>query len=200
MKTIPRGAIVGAGILLASNIHTLAIEGLQLSLQCSNVVLSWPSRPGQNYIVQYRPSLAPNTPWRTLTNSYPTDWNTNVLIFVHSNIVRYPNCRGAGGGSPIAMLPTALGVATVVEPPVCVAMPADGTGSAVPLTLYPPGFGLSELVILDPSTGDWVSGTAFTRTLGVTGLNGPEDDPPPPGPGDGDTNSIPPDAGFYQVV
>jgi len=43
MKTIKQGVIIGAFALLlvASAVHTSAIEGLQISVQCSNVVLRW---------------------------------------------------------------------------------------------------------------------------------------------------------------
>ena len=59
MKTI-KPVIIGAfALLLASAVHTFAIEGLQISVQCSNVVLSWPSDEfsGETYIVQYRADL-----------------------------------------------------------------------------------------------------------------------------------------------
>ena len=62
MNTIKQG-IIGTAVLLVAAHHTFAIEGLKLSLQCSNVVLSWPSVEGETYIVQYRPTLVPGTPW-----------------------------------------------------------------------------------------------------------------------------------------
>jgi hypothetical protein len=77
-NTIPIVAAIAA--LHITTPTASAIEGLQLSLQCSNVVLSWPSIAGQNYIIQYRPTLDPSTPWQTLTNSYPGDWTTNITV------------------------------------------------------------------------------------------------------------------------
>ena len=57
MKTIKSLLTVSAGLVLASVIPAVAIEGLQVSVQCSNVVLSWPSAEGETYIVQYRQTL-----------------------------------------------------------------------------------------------------------------------------------------------
>jgi hypothetical protein len=130
MTTIKRGIIGAVGLLFALATHTFAIEGLKISVQCRDVALTWPSIPGQNYIVQYRPTLGPSTPWVTLTNSYPGDWTTNITIFVHSNIVQHPNC-GGGGGSFAAMAMQSSEpnsgelVAESSEP---LAQPADGSG------------------------------------------------------------------------
>ena len=200
MKTIIRkGAVIAAAVLLTSNIHTFAIEGLQLSLQCSNVVLSWPSIGGQNYIIQYRPTLDPSTPWRTLTNSYPGDWTTNVTVFVHSNIVQNPVC---GGGDFFAAMAEDDGETSSTKLDffdwgVPLTTRADGTGSIVPLALYPPGFDLSDFLIFDPATSDWLKGTGFIREDVIT-MDGPPN-PEEGGGTDGGTNS-PPETGFYQVV
>ncbi|HET7624596.1 MAG TPA: hypothetical protein VFM25_04965 [Verrucomicrobiae bacterium] len=51
------GTLVLSLALTAATPHTFAIEGLKVSVQCSNVVLSWPSVEGETYIVQYRPDL-----------------------------------------------------------------------------------------------------------------------------------------------
>jgi hypothetical protein len=135
MKTITKGAIIGAALLLASNIHTFAIEGLTISVQCPNVILGWPSNPGENYIVQWRPTLDPSTPWVTLTNSLPADWTTNWTFFVHSNVFQCPtggtnNISGGGGDGPP---PTPSMVSSLASPSLTselLAMPADGSGSA----------------------------------------------------------------------
>ena len=97
MKT--RLTIVGGvALLLASALQSFAIEGLQLSLQCSNVVLRWPSVAGDAYFVRYRPDLTTNSSWTILTNAYPAANGTNMTYFVHSNAVLNPNCGGNGGG------------------------------------------------------------------------------------------------------
>jgi hypothetical protein len=147
MKTIKQGIVRAAILLLASAVHTFAIEGLNLSLQCSNVVLRWPSTNEETYIVQYRPTLDASTPWQTLTSSLPADAGTNLTFYVHSNIVQYPNCGGgdsfaamSGGGTGDTSEET-----SVSKPIVPLAMRADGSSSAVPLVLYPPGY---DLVLL----------------------------------------------------
>jgi hypothetical protein len=97
-------------LFLASAVQTFAIEGLQLqvSLQSSNAVLSWPSQDGETYFVQYRPTIGTNDPWQTLTNSLPADSGTNITYFIHSNAVQFPTIvstnnggtNGSGGGPP----------------------------------------------------------------------------------------------------
>lgn len=102
MKTI-RQAVVGAiAILLASAVHSLAIEGLQVSVQSTNVVLSWPSAAGETYIVQFRTNLT-DPSWLTLTSSITADPTTNIAFFVHWGGANFPypggtNAGGNGGG------------------------------------------------------------------------------------------------------
>jgi len=100
MKSI-RQRSIGVILLLASALHGVAIEALQVSVQCSNVVLSWPSAEHETYIVQYRPTLDPEIPWQTLTSSLPAEVGTNVTVFVHSNVVTQPSC---GGEALLAMM------------------------------------------------------------------------------------------------
>jgi hypothetical protein len=201
MKT--RGIITAAAVVLASAAQSFAIEGLQISVQCSNVVLSWPSQNGESYIVQYRPDLVSTNPWITLTNYMPPDDGTNITIFVHSNVVKYAHC-GVGGG-PAAMAGGAAASAPIwaSEP---VAKRMDGSGGVVPVTIFPPGFEFSNYVLYDPSTGEWISGQGITRgwpsaesnTLAGAGpvqLGPLGDNPPPPHP-----SPLPTETGFYKVV
>jgi hypothetical protein len=63
MKLLKQGTLLaGLAALVASSTSILAIEGLQISVQCPDVVLGWPSTPGENYIVQWRPTLNLSTP------------------------------------------------------------------------------------------------------------------------------------------
>ena len=88
MKINQRGATLIA--LIVSGIHAFAdVRPVQLSLQCSNVMLSWPSQPGETFTVQYRQTLSTNTPWLTLTNLLRADLDTNVTTFVHSVPIRF---------------------------------------------------------------------------------------------------------------
>ncbi len=42
--------------------ETRAIEGLRISVVQSNVVLAWPSRTNETFIVQWRAAFDTNTP------------------------------------------------------------------------------------------------------------------------------------------
>lgn len=197
MRIINQGIVGAVALFLASAVHTFAIEGLQLSVQCSNVVLSWPSTNDEIYIVQYRPTLDPGNSWQTLTSSLPSDIGTNLTFFIHSNIVQNPNC----GGSFAAMGENGDGSASLeggtsesTEP---LALRADGSSTPVPLKLYPPGFDLSGFLIFDPVSSEWFKGSPdITAALYLVGLNGPE---PQDGDGPGDEGT-PPETGFYRVV
>lgn len=80
--------------------HLMAIEGLKLTVQSSNAVVSWPSRDGETYIIQHRSTLHTNTPWVTLTNGLAAALNTNWTSFVHTGAVTSPPpCPGNGGPS-----------------------------------------------------------------------------------------------------
>ena len=101
MKTTQTLIAIAAFFTLA--LPAAAIEGLKISLQSSNVVLSWPSVETETYIVQYRSAFGTNTPWQTLTNNLPADPGTNLTVFYHSNQVSgafSSGGSGGGGGSP----------------------------------------------------------------------------------------------------
>ena len=209
MKTIQR---VGVAVLLGlTTLQTFAIEGLQISVQCSNVCLTWPSIEGKNYIVQYRQTLNPSDTWQTLTSAWPAVAGTNFTSFVHSNVVQNPSC-GCGGTSFAAMassgnrLSAARAVAEIM-PPVPMAIPVNGSGGGVPLALYPPGFDLSGFLIFDPATGETLSGAGYTVTASsplTARLSGDGSSPTPmggpvPDGGSGGTLAEP-ETGFYRVV
>jgi len=219
MKRITKGAfrsasfvIATATAILASNVNTFAIEGLTISVQCPNVVLGWPSNPGENYIVQWRPTLDLSTPWVTLTNSLPADWSTNWTFFVHSNVVQCGSggSGGGSGGSPPSpsvassvastSLSSSLNAASASSDAVSsepMAMRADGVGDAMPVRIFPPGFDLSAFIIFDPDTGERVSGRGYVvreTEANVSRTHGPQ---PMDGPTGGSSG---PDPGYYQVV
>jgi hypothetical protein len=187
--------------------QTFAIEGLHISVVCSNVVLSWPSAEGKTYIVQYRQTLNSPDGWQTLTSSWPADSGTNITFFVHSNVVQNPSC-GCGGGSFATMASggnrmSLARLAAETLPPVPMAIPANGSGGAVPLALYPPGFDLTGFLIFDPTTGETVSGAGYSiqaMSSRNTRMNDLEPmDGPVPENGDGGTLAEP-ETGFYRVV
>lgn len=172
-----KGAGAVLAVFMAMVLNSPAIEGLTISVQCPNVVLGWPSNPGETYIVQWRPTLDPSTPWVMLTNGFPADSTANWTCFVHSNQVQCATNASSkivgdsGDGSP----PTPnMAASTFTEP---MAMPVDGSGSAAPLILYPPDFDFSQLIILDPSSGNWINGTnysAFLPMLSAADFDGPQ--------------------------
>jgi hypothetical protein len=90
--------LIALCILIASLTSSLAIEGIQVSIQSSNVVLSWPSLTNETYIAQYRKTLAATDSWVTLTNFYPAAQTTNLTSLVLSNSVNF-GTPGSGGGT-----------------------------------------------------------------------------------------------------
>jgi hypothetical protein len=104
-------AIVGALILLTSGISSMAIEGLQISVQSTNAVLSWPSTNIETYIVQYRSNLTASSSWQTLTDYYPAATSANITLFVNSNSVIYlpSGPGGTNGGGSINLTNTSSG-------------------------------------------------------------------------------------------
>lgn len=120
-------------LFLASAVQSFAIEGLQLqvSLQTSNVVMSWPSQVGETYFVQFRPTLGTTNPWQTLTNSLPADSSTNITFFIHSNAVQFPTIVSTNSG-------TTNGPGGPLGPP-------GPGGSSGPFTNYAPGVGFYQI-------------------------------------------------------
>ena len=196
------GILAGA-LLLTAAYQARAIEGLKLSLQCSNVVLSWPSSDTNNeyFLVQYRPTLSSTDQWQTIGSWIPAESGTNQTTFVHSNIVQYANCFES---SLLMQNESSLSEEENLEvpSPFPLAMRADGSSSAVPLNLYPPGFDFTGFLLLDPVSGEWVNGNgysmqSFSETLASLD---PEDPGVPGDPQEGGGTTIPPETGFYRVV
>ena len=156
--------------------------------------------------LQYRPSLSTGS-WQTLKSTLPASSGTNLTVFVHSNVVQNANC---GGGGSFALMCEDGGEVTSVsmtvadtEPAVPLAMPADGSGSAVPLCLYPAGFDFSNFVILNPDSGEWVSASVYLPSplsLDTPQLNDIEPLDGSGGAAQADSGTEDPDPGFYRVV
>ncbi len=193
MKTI----IIAALLISASPVF--AVEGLHLSIQSSNAVLSWPSDydSGETFLVQYRQTLNATDAWQTLADYLPAAYGTNFTFFVHSNSVHYPPA-GSGGGTNNGNISPFPFNSMAMSAPVPLVMPANGTGAAVPLALYPPGMDLSGFTIFDPATGESVSGKGYVistppvasrRAAGFQPMGEEEEV--------GDTNQY---TGFYRVV
>jgi hypothetical protein len=97
MKAIQQGILtISASLLLASSGQALAIVGLGIERDCTNIVISWPSQGYEHYLIQHRPTLAPETPWTNLTNNYPAN-STNRTTYTILGVAA-PCSEGGGGG------------------------------------------------------------------------------------------------------
>jgi hypothetical protein len=65
-------------------LQAFAIEGLKISVQSTNAVLSWPSTNFETYMVQYRSNLNAGSSWLTLTDNFSAATGTNTTRFSHS--------------------------------------------------------------------------------------------------------------------
>jgi len=207
MKIIKTVIIGAAALTLVSAGNAFAIEGLKLSVQCSDVVLSWPSSDTNNqyFLVQYRPTLDPTNQWQTLASWLPADYGTNRTHFVHSGIVQgcvYSSMAMAPQGGEEFMLLLDDTEPEEKAPRFPLALRADGSSAAVPLNIYPPGFDLTGFLILDPQSGEWLSGDGYTtKSLDyVLESDGPGVPGDPGDPQEGGGITDPPDTGFYRVV
>lgn len=192
MKCIRIAIISAFAVLLLSTSRTVAVVDQRFEIQNTNLVLSWPSPGGyQEYMIQYRTTLDPSTPWTVLTNNYFAN-STNRTTYTIVGVVPPAPSGGGGGGGSTNPPPSPMS-ASLAEPTEPMATRADGTGSIVPLALYPPGFDLSNFLIYDPVVSDWVSGATYDRQVPLLSrtdgpMDGPGDDP---GPGV--------TSGFYRV-
>jgi hypothetical protein len=89
------GCVFACYLLL--NISSFAIEGLKVSVQGTNAVLSWPSATNETYVAQYRSNLNATSSWVTLTNYLSAATASNLTFFIHSNSVTYPPILVGGG-------------------------------------------------------------------------------------------------------
>jgi hypothetical protein len=194
MKTIKTTkAILAAGLLFALAIHSFAIEGIKLSIQSSNVVLAWPSVAGETYMVQYRQTLDAADSWQTLADNYPALADTNQTTYVHSNQSGFfASVIGNSSGGSFA---TSAALRRSL-PAVPLAMPANRSGAAIPVAIYPPGFDFSGYIILDPITGEQVNGADYVASS-LSSLDAPQ--PLDGSYGNGGTYTTTA-TGYYRVV
>jgi hypothetical protein len=133
-------------------------------------------------MIQYRATLDPSTPWTVLTNNYFANSTYRTTYTIVGVVPPAPS--GGGGGDASTNSPPGPMSASLAEPSEPMAARADGTGSIVPLALYPQGFDLSDFLIYDPAVSDWVSGATYQRPAPLVSrtagpLDGPGDDPDP---------------------
>jgi hypothetical protein len=166
---------------------------LRISVQDADATLIWPSKEGETFVVQYRHTLDPSDSWQTLAPAWPAAAGTNVTSYVHYGIVQYPPA-GSGGGTNGGNVSPFPFNSMAMSAPMPLAIPANGTGAAVPLALYPPGMDLSGFTIFDPVTRESVSGNGYTVKPADKTPNG---DMQPMDVSDDDTNQY---TGFYRVL
>ena len=137
---------VAALLVLAAPFQTLGIVGLGIERQGTNIVISWPSQGHEYYLIQYRPTLDPATPWLNLTNNYPAN-STNRTTFTIYGVAGAPS--GGTGESVVSGEKSA--------PALPMVLPEDGKTQPVPLEIYPPGIDLTGHLIIwpDGSTDEW---------------------------------------------
>src|SRR5438067_1949981 len=98
MKTkSTKNVILGVLALALSSGAAFGVVDQALQIQCTNLILSWPSRGYEYYMIECRPTLDPSTPWGVLTNNYHAN-STNRSTYTLSGIV--PN--GCSGGTSMA--------------------------------------------------------------------------------------------------
>ena len=91
-------ALAFTALFLASAFEGFAVNVVHLSVIGDDVVLRWPSEPEQTFIIFYRPTLDPSTPWTALELAYAAAEGTNTT-YVHGGIVTYPPALAGDGGN-----------------------------------------------------------------------------------------------------
>ena len=158
-------SMITIALLLTGAAGLQAVGDLQISLQGTNVVLSWASTNSDYYLVQYSTNLHSSHPWQTLTNWMPGSDGTNT-VFVHSGAFHIPTVSPDSLGYN-----DLLSAQTLNQEEVPLAMRANAPDSAAPVFLYPPGFDFSGFLLYDPVTQTWRSGNGFTRDNPPNPLN-----------------------------
>jgi len=152
MKTIKILLVIGS-LFLTSSIHSFAIVGLGIERDCTNIVISWPSTGNEHYLIQFRPTLDPSSPWENLTNNYPANSTNRTTYTIFGVAAPCSSGGGGGGGGSNPLAPLTLSGSW--SGPMVV--PQDSSKVPVPLGLYPPGIDLTGYTIIwpDDSTDEW---------------------------------------------
>lgn len=203
MKATKLATVASIIAATVAPICSFAVPDTKIAIRCPDVEIWWPSTNGQTFLIQIRPDLQPETLWATLTNFYPAAANTNVTYFVHPNQVDCPTgqvfgimsaSRGGGSGNAQENANSKekasqfFGLGPWV-------MPQDGSGTPVPLNIYPYGVDLFGKIVIwpDGSTEEWTQEFAekYAQSKSAEGQNGPQ---PQDAGGDGAGMA------FYRVI
>jgi hypothetical protein len=194
----PSVAIFALAFNLAVSEATAVVDQ-QLQIQGTNLVLSWPSQGYEYYMVEYRPNLVSTTPWIQLTNCYRTTGTNRTTYTI-------PCCALNDLGGEYSMEPLSTSEGELAGSPASGAVtdtdlwaaPADGSGDAVPLAIYPPGFNTNTLVIVERLREAVRSrSAAFTEGSSVAAGFGETGNPATDSLTSGGCNC--PDIGFFRV-
>lgn len=148
MKTTNRITILAIAMfamLLTSELRTFGVVGQALEIQGTNLVLTWPSKGYEYYMIRYWPDLS--QPSFQLTNCFPANsTNRTTFILPCCALAELAGTNGyflANVENP-SMASSAADWSSSIDPRW--AMPADGSGSAVPFSIYPPGYDTNGLI------------------------------------------------------
>jgi len=183
-------------LLASTAVHLHAIPGLQLAVQGTNVLLSWPSIEGQTFVVQYRQTLGPSTPWATLTNGFPAATETNYTQLLHLGIVQYPtNSSSAGTNAGVPALegmPAQLAAPEQIQEPVYEYFTIVKNGQTQ----------MRRRWVTPPPPLPSLSEAASSQSMRLSRLAPSQDGPTPADPQSDSNNSDPGirSTGFYRVV
>jgi hypothetical protein len=156
--------LIIAAFILGSAFASHAITNTVINVSGTNIVLSWPSFGYETYMIEYRQTLSPTDSWSQLTNDYYAN-STNMTTFTLYGLASPPPSSGGGSGGSGSIVPPPSpdeDMARAIAPTIPMATPADGSGSPVPLAIFPPGFNMTGYDIFDPSTSQWESGSGYT--------------------------------------
>ncbi|HEX5223086.1 MAG TPA: hypothetical protein VFZ59_26240 [Verrucomicrobiae bacterium] len=122
----------------------------------TNLVLSWPSKGYETYLVQYRPTLSEETPWLNLTNAFPAN-STNRTTYV------IPCCAlvelaGTNGMSLMRAASNTESKSQSFDPdaPRLWVVLQDGK-NLVPLSIYPHGISTNGMTLIEASWAEVMS-------------------------------------------
>ena len=190
MKTIKCVAILCL-LTAASTIKTFAVVDQTLQIQGTNLVLSWPSLGYEYYMIEYRLTLDPSTPWIQLVNNYPANsTNRTTYIIPCCTLNELMTNMGAFSGGGGFMATSAAVDSSDSSGTELWAYPKDGSGDPAPLALYPPGFDTNSLVIYERTC-------ASARGTSLSSSGGAGSGDPQPDLTSGGCNC--PDMGFFRV-
>lgn len=141
---------IGGGTICAH-----AVDGLKIQVhQETNVLLRWPSMPGQTYVIAHATNLTEPVSWTVLDPAYPAADNTNESTFMHYDQIPVPV---GSGGQNLSVLGSGTGPrkkTKILNLPMVVRNGVNST--PVPLCLYPYGVDLTGCSIIWPDGSEEV--------------------------------------------